>query len=124
MTSWLQQKRKFKKGDVLIRQGDKAKEAYLIQDGQVEIHIDDSKTKKNHHISDLSKGEIIGEMGLILDNPYSATITAKTDVTVYVISADLLEQKILYTDPLVKHVVEVLVNRIHRCNEQFLDLKT
>jgi CRP/FNR family cyclic AMP-dependent transcriptional regulator len=67
-------------GRVLCRQGEQAREVFLLVDGQVGICRDDKV------ISLIGSGGIIGEMALLEQQPRTATATALTDVTALVMS--------------------------------------
>ena len=58
--------REFKAGDVIFRQGDDAKELFVIQRGSVEIRLG------NRVLETLSDYAIFGEMALIDPHPRSA----------------------------------------------------
>ena len=53
-------------GDLLIRQGDVGKEMYIILSGDVEIR------KDGKVITNLSAGDVIGEIGFLSANPRTA----------------------------------------------------
>lgn len=66
--------REFKAGDVIFRQGDDAKELFVIQRGSVEIRLG------NRVLETLSDYAIFGEMALIDSAPRSAMAVAVSDV--------------------------------------------
>ena len=71
-------------GEVLFYQGDIAENAYVIEDGWLSV----SRTDKNDNeliLSNLSKGELFGELALFDQKPRSATATALTNVEINVI---------------------------------------
>lgn len=72
-------------GEVLFYQGDSADDAYVIEEGWISV----SRTDKEDNemiLSNLSKGELFGELALFDHKPRSATVTALTNVEVNVIS--------------------------------------
>jgi len=79
----------FKKGDVLIGQGDEDPVAYLIQSGWVEVH---RRQPDGHvHTFTLQAGEVVGELGLAgLAQQRTATVIALTDGEVEVIDRGAL----------------------------------
>jgi len=70
--------RRVKKGEVLFREGDAARELYLIREGSVIV----SKLvtgRVEQVLARMGVGEIFGEMSLFDDAPRSATLQAETD---------------------------------------------
>ena len=65
-----------KPGETIFKEGDAARELYIIQSGQVEIQIQLS----NRLLNTLEPNDLFGEMALIDGAPRSATAIAKTDV--------------------------------------------
>lgn len=63
-----------KPGETIFKEGEPAKELYIIQRGKVEIQLG------NRLLDTLDANDIFGEMALIDGAPRSATATAKTDV--------------------------------------------
>jgi CRP-like cAMP-binding protein len=66
-------------GRVLARQGEPAHVAYVIVSGEATISVDDQP------VGTIGADEMVGEMGLIDGGPRAATVTAKTDMDLYVI---------------------------------------
>jgi CRP-like cAMP-binding protein len=66
-------------GRVLAREGEAAYIAYVIVNGQAAISVDGER------VGIVGPGEMVGEMGLIDGGPRAATVTADTDMDVYVI---------------------------------------
>jgi len=63
-----------KPGETIFREGDAAKELYVIQSGRVEIQVG------NRLLDTLETNDLFGEMALIDGAVRSATAVAKTDV--------------------------------------------
>ena len=63
-----------KPGEMIFREGDPAKELYVIQSGRVEIQVG------NRLLDTLESNDLFGEMALIDGAVRSATAVAKTDV--------------------------------------------
>ncbi len=62
--------REYKDGDVVIREGDKGDELFIVLDGKVRVQRGDQV------LTHLGQGEHVGEMALIRSVPRSATVTA------------------------------------------------
>jgi len=72
-------KRRFVKGDAVIRQGDVGEEFFLISDGTVEV------MREGHDVAELGAGDFFGEGALITGEPRNATVVAKDDLDTYVL---------------------------------------
>ena len=78
-------------GMILIEQGGRTGQLYVLKDGQLEV-IRDGK-----HVSTIkTPGAIVGEMSVLLDMPQSASVRAVTNVELYVIDNAL---EVLHSHP-------------------------
>ncbi len=102
-------KKNIKKGDVLIREGDRGDSAYVIESGSVEILI--LRGGNLMQIGTRGPGSIIGEMAMIDDKPRTATIRAIEDCTVIEISRADFAHRVESADPIVKMVMRVIMAR-------------
>jgi MFS family permease len=69
-------------GEVVFHQGDHGDRYYLVDAGQVEVSVDGNVA------STLGRGEGFGEIALLRDVPRTATVRAKTDVTLHALDRD------------------------------------
>jgi len=72
-------KRRFVKGDVVIRQGEAGEEFFLISDGTVEV------MREGHDVAELGAGDFFGEGALITGEPRNATVVANDNLDTYVL---------------------------------------
>jgi len=72
-------KRRFVKGDVIIRQGDVGEEFFLISEGTVEV------MREGRDVAALGAGDFFGEAALITGEPRNATVVASDDLDTYVL---------------------------------------
>jgi CRP-like cAMP-binding protein len=72
------QRTNYRAGDRLLRQGDRADTVFVILEGKARIfHHEDGDDVE---IANVESGAVLGEMGVVLDKPYSGTIVAETPV--------------------------------------------
>ena len=70
----------FKSGAVLIQEGGQERKLFVLLEGQVEV------LRKDTQVSYIEEpGSLFGEMSVLLDMPYSATVKALSTVKAYVI---------------------------------------
>lgn len=67
-------------GKVLITEGERGREFFVIVEGEVEVR------RKGRKIATLGPGSFVGEMALLSKIPRTATVTAVTDLDVLVIT--------------------------------------
>ena len=61
--------------EALVRQGDRSDCAYLILDGDLEVHVNTAYGEVL--LARVSKGALIGEIGVFADLPRNATVRAR-----------------------------------------------
>lgn len=78
--------REYKKGEVVIKQGDEGSEFYVVESGELSIHVTVKGEDKGEggessqvKVGEYSKGSAFGELALIFGSPRAATITATSD---------------------------------------------
>ncbi|XP_013412217.1 cAMP-dependent protein kinase regulatory subunit isoform X5 [Lingula anatina] len=64
-------------GEVIIQQGDEGDNFYVIDQGEVDIYVN------NEHVTNIGEGGSFGELALIYGTPRAATVKAKTDVKLW-----------------------------------------
>ena len=98
-------------GTRLFLEGDSGDKAYLVLAGTVEISkkVGEDETAV---IAALGKGEIIGEMALIDDQPRAATARVSQHAQLMVITRDDMEARLAKTDPVVRQLLKTFVNRL------------
>lgn len=107
------QRREAAPGEVLFEEGDEADAAYLILDGEVDIY----RKSGNQEIllATLKRGDIVGEMSLIDNQPRMASARIKSDTKMTVISRDDLANRLSRlgeTDKVLRRIIDVFVDRL------------
>ncbi len=96
---------------VIFRQGDSADHAYMIMRGEVDIVATNVRGKQVRLLT-MSKGQVFGDMALMVKGPRSASAITKTECELMLVKASQLEKKLQDTDPLMRLWVETLAERI------------
>jgi len=114
--------RKYKAGEVIIKENDTGETAYAIERGRVEVTKEMEGQKI--HMAYLNAGETIGEMSMVDDKPRSATVTATEETTVREIHRDDFF-KSLKTDPEpALNILKILFERLREANVTISQLLT
>ena len=69
-------KRRFKRGEIIVEQGEKSNTLFIILTGRVRVVTSD-KRGREVILATLQPGDYIGEMSLIDNEPHSATVRAE-----------------------------------------------
>lgn len=131
---------KVKKGDIIIREGDKEKCMYIFVSGQVEItqsitlpietEIGQEKIEAEKSITRLDAKNIgvLGEISLLIDVPRTATVKAITDCILFKIDGQeffkVCEQNPLFGYKMMKLIARLLSQRLLKDNKSILKLTT
>lgn len=102
-------KRQFKKGEILIREGERGDCAYVIETGNVEILV--QREGQPIQIGLRGPGSLIGEMAMIDDKPRTATVRAVDDCDVLEITREDFSRRVEAADPVLKMVMRVITTR-------------
>ena len=92
-------------GTVLCDQGRVADACYVVIEGEADINIG------GENVARAVAGQPIGEMGLLDHLPRSATVTARTPMHLYKISAERFED-VLRTSAIARSLLEHLSRRL------------
>lgn len=83
--------RPFKKGEVVISEGDKSDSLFMIKSGQVEVSTEQGD-RGSVALAELKEGDFFGEVAVITGKPRTATVTALSDVELMELSKkDLMD---------------------------------
>ena len=74
-------KRRFKRGEVLVEQGQKSDALFILLMGRARVFTADSRGREVI-LATLGQGDYIGEMSIIDNQPHSATVRAEVQTDV------------------------------------------
>lgn len=75
-------------GDVVIAEGDAARDASIVVAGHCVVR------RRGRKIAELGPGDVVGELGLLLDRPREATVTASSPLELLVLTQDALREAV------------------------------
>ncbi len=81
------QPRRFKPGETIIRQGERAEHFYIITQGEVTVYWRDARGQE-YAVDTMHSGQFFGEIGLYTGEPRTATIRAAGPVEVMMLDCD------------------------------------
>jgi CRP-like cAMP-binding protein len=110
----------FEKGHTIFTEGQQAEAAYYVLEGEVEILKEDGA--RPSLIAKLGPGEIFGEMALLRFDQYTLSARAATAVKAYAISPALLQEQLHEAHPLIRALLDMLVERMQGANQVLIDL--
>src|SRR4051812_33921859 len=102
-------KKTYKKGDIILREGERGDRAYVLESGSVEILI--QRDGALMQIGTRGPGSIIGEMAVVDDQPRTATIRALENCHVLEITREDFSHRVESADPILKMFLSVIMSR-------------
>ena len=110
--------KKYAAGEVLFRQGQPGISAHIIKSGQFEVYLENGN--KEQQLAVVGPGQIFGEMALLggSGTPRTASVRALTSSEVINLSRAHLLTMFKGVDPILKHLVLTLVNRLKEMNSK------
>ncbi|WP_082642686.1 SulP family inorganic anion transporter [Legionella spiritensis] len=112
-------KLEFKKNDVVCHEGEQSKELFWLAEGELEVIVA-FRTGNAKRLRRIRAGAIVGEMGLYLNEPRSASVVAANRCLMYRFTSDVLKTLMSEQPELAalfhKSIVKVLAKRLMYAN--------
>lgn len=112
---------RFRRGDVVFREGDSGDRLFVIVDGKVKLGRSSSDGRENL-LAILGPGQMFGELTLFDPGARSATVTAVTDVTFETLSHDELVRWLSGRPDVARGLLGQLAARLRKANDVVADL--
>jgi CRP-like cAMP-binding protein len=93
-------------GKELATEGDRGREFFVLLKGEAEV------TKGGQSIATMKEGDFFGEIALVTKMPRTATVTAKSNVDVLVITERAFDNLVKHTPEIGRGVAEALMERL------------
>ena len=105
-----------KAGAVIVREGDPGDAAYIVAEGECDVRKRVAGGTVTVKI--LGPGDVFGEMAILTAGPRTATVVAKTDVTVLVLTAQVLEDELAALKPWMATLLRTLARRFRESDQK------
>ena len=102
--------RLFASGELIVEQGDASGELFIIDRGEVVVELP-REDKSPREVARLGAGKFFGEMGLMTGEPRNASVRAKTECALLVISHASFEATLAKHPDLVERISSLLLAR-------------
>ena len=112
----------FKAGERIITKGDTAEKAYMIISGKVRVFLEEDS--KQVDLATLEEDDIFGETAIFSNQAYGANVEAVEDTELFVITPESLSEMLKGSDPIVRALIRMLIERLKNTNEALLKSET
>ena len=108
MDQLILQRQKYGAGDLIFKEGDEGRLAYVVEEGEVEIFmiIDDHEQV----LGTVGKDGIFGEMALIDNQPRMANARATKTTTIICVTRQMFDEKLNRADPFIRGLLKILAD--------------
>jgi CRP-like cAMP-binding protein len=114
LLSLFKESKKYKAGEVVIHEGDENRDLYILSDGRLEVSV--KGEDKKIVVSEIAAPEILGEISFLNGSPRTATVSAKSDVEIFILSYDKVKQEISEIPTWFKMVLLAFTSRMKSCD--------
>ena len=104
---------KYKAGEVIIHEGEKNRDLYVLSEGVLEVSVKNKSSKIV--VSEIASPEILGEISFLNGAPRTATVSAKTDVEIFVLSYEKVKQELSDIPTWFRMVLLAFTSRMKSC---------
>lgn len=114
--SMFERSMKFKQGEVVIREGEKNRDLYILLSGTLEVSVRDKSS--DIVVSEIKTPEILGEISFLNGTPRTATVTAKTEAEIYVLDYAKVKEELSDIPIWFKLILQTFTNRMKVCGDK------
>ncbi len=110
-------KRRYKRGETIVEQGEQADVLFLILAGRARVVMTDRQSREVI-LATLRPGDYLGEMSLIDNEPHSASVVAEIETDVLILGRTEFERCLQENTSMAQAVMRGLVVRLRQANEK------
>ncbi len=108
-------------GEVLCHEGDRADCAYVVMDGTVEVLLGREGAEKR--VGERGNYDVIGEIGVLLNEPRNATLRAKGAVVVLQVTDEQFLKLVAENVDVALHLIRQLSKRLTEATQKLEKLQ-
>lgn len=98
-------------GEALFREGEEGRMLYVLTTGSAEVIVN------NRVVETLQHGSIVGEIGIVLPGPRSATVVATSDCEFVAVDEKRFQFLVQQTPFFATQVMRVMAERLRNINQ-------
>ena len=114
-------KRRFKRGEALVEQGQKSNALFILLTGRARVMTSDSRGREVI-LATLSQGDYLGEMSIIDNEPHSATVRAEVQTDVLLLGRTEFARCLSENTSMSLVVMRGLVKRLRQADRKIESL--
>ncbi|MAI62167.1 MAG: hypothetical protein CBB87_06700 [Micavibrio sp. TMED27] len=114
--------KEFEAGQEILKHGQNASCAYMIKSGSVRVFV--SEGSREVELALLKEGQIFGETAILDGGVYGANISAVEDTELLVITPENLQDILEQSDPFIRELLKMMIERLKSTNEALLKSET
>lgn len=108
-------------GEYIVRQGEPGNCMYEIQDGKVEVVMNEGD--REIHLGTLHQGDFFGEMAIFEQSVRSASVRAAGEARVITIDKKIFFGRVSEDPTLAFRILGKMSNRIRQLDKELMDMK-
>lgn len=112
---------RYRKGDMIFREGEPAERLFLIDRGRVKLFTT-SPAGQELMIAVLGRGQIFGELAIIDRGPRAMDARAMEEATLYWLAGEVFWTLLENRPPLARRLLELMARRLRRSDRSAQDL--
>lgn len=106
------------KGDVILEEGAKDDDAYIILDGEIEVTV-----KGIGKVATLGKNDIFGEIAMVDQRPRTATCTAISAVTLGMVTRETYSTLLKVKPDALIPLIRIISERMRNLTDLLIDIQ-
>lgn len=101
------------RNDILFRQNDIGNDLYIVISGRLEVFVEDNKGNRRS-LGEISKGETVGEMALLVGEKRTASVCALRDCDLVKLSRSAFQHISEQNSQLMMTITKILIHRLQK----------